>query len=141
MKPELTLCGCGPLPGVLAPFNTPDGLQRCDECQSYDSDLDAALALAVWVRGEAKFWQHDADRLADLEGLIDRGEVDPDVDLAEAGFEIRTYARPARADDCVLPRTDPWVELDGQPVNWAHYNRFRELLSTDNENENEGDAR
>lgn len=129
MTPEMGSCGCGPLQGVLAPINTREGVQRCDDCHTYDSDLDAALALAVRIGGEVKFWQHDSDRLATLDDLIERGDAAPDVDLAEAGFEIRGYARPARADDCILTGTDPWVELSGQPVNWDHFHQLRDLPS------------
>lgn len=43
------------VPGVLDGMDTPEGVQRCDGCGIYESDLDAALALAKRVGGVAKF--------------------------------------------------------------------------------------
>lgn len=39
-------CGPGILAGVLAPMDSPIGIQTCDNCELYDSDLAAAQALA-----------------------------------------------------------------------------------------------
>lgn len=43
------------LPGVLDGMDTPQGVQRCDGCDAYPGDLDAALALARLVGGVVKF--------------------------------------------------------------------------------------
>ena len=43
------------LPGVLDGMDSPDGVQRCDACGTFDGDLDAALALARLVGGVVKF--------------------------------------------------------------------------------------
>lgn len=54
-----TDCPCGEyrviLPGVLESMDTPDGIQRCDSCSTYDGDLAAALALAQLVGGVVRF--------------------------------------------------------------------------------------
>jgi hypothetical protein len=110
-------CDCWPLPAVVAPINTPTGVQRCDMCAlEWMGDLDAALLLALQLSGaEVRFWQDDPQLLAELDE--DGRFVE---DWAEVGFTQRSYARPARADDCVLSGTDPWVEIDGRPVDWVH---------------------
>lgn len=111
-------CDCWPVPGVLAPMNDSFGVQACDICSFDLSDLDAALRLAQLIGGDVRFWQDDPERQDQAE--------DPDTDdLAEAGFELRWYANPARPDDCILTRTDPWIELDGERVNWNHVRRLR----------------
>lgn len=112
-------CDCWPLTGVLAPMNDSYGIQACNECNALMSDLDAALRLAQWIGGEVRFWQHDAERLADY---LESGD---ESDLAEAGFELRTYTSPGRVDDLILTGTDPWIELDGERVNWSHVRRLR----------------
>jgi len=119
-------CDCWPVPGVVAPMNDRYGVQACDVCSFDLSDLDAALRLAQLIGGEVRFWQHDAERQDLAELMYDEGEA---YDLAEIGFELRWYANPARPDDCILTRTDPWVELDGDRVNWNHVGRFSEALS------------
>lgn len=53
-------CPCGEngevvLAGVLDGMNTAVGIQRCDACDTYPGDLDAALALARVVGGVVKF--------------------------------------------------------------------------------------
>lgn len=55
-----TVCPCEdmgstPLAGVIAPMDTPEGVQRCDACGAFDGDLDAALALARTVGGVVRF--------------------------------------------------------------------------------------
>ena len=121
---------CGPLPGVLAGMNTFNGIQACGECNAVSSDPDAASALAHWVGGCVRFWQHDAELAAQFERGWRRDGVE--ADLWEFGFVQRCYARPARVDDCVLAGTEPWVEMgDGQPVNWVHFALFREARRMD----------
>lgn len=39
-------CAASPVPGVLVGMDTPEGIQRCDACGRYESDLDAAAAAA-----------------------------------------------------------------------------------------------
>ena len=48
-----------PVPGVIAPMDTEEGINRCDAAAVFDGDLDAALALAQLVGGVAKFYVHD----------------------------------------------------------------------------------
>jgi hypothetical protein len=48
-------CSGGPLPGVIAPMDTDEGVQRCDTCQKFDGDLAAAHALALLVGGVVKY--------------------------------------------------------------------------------------
>ena len=39
------------LPGVCENMDTPEGVQRCDNCCLYEDDLSAAQALADWLDG------------------------------------------------------------------------------------------
>jgi hypothetical protein len=48
-------CNDMPVPGVIAPMNTPQGIERCDECQRFEGDLDAAFALAKLVNGTVHY--------------------------------------------------------------------------------------
>ncbi|HEY3514557.1 MAG TPA: hypothetical protein VGL36_35585 [Kribbella sp.] len=48
-------CGDEPVPGVLTGMDDAQGIQRCDTCNRYAGDLDAALALAQLVGGVVKF--------------------------------------------------------------------------------------
>lgn len=55
-----TECPCGEMghvivPGVLDGMDSEHGVQRCDTCNTYPGDLDAALALAQLVSGVVKF--------------------------------------------------------------------------------------
>ena len=49
-------CNCGPIPGVLAPMDTDIGVQRCDECELYPGDLEAAAALARHLGDDHTVW-------------------------------------------------------------------------------------
>jgi len=55
-------CGNGghAIPGVIAPMNSEFGIQRCDECDVYPGDLDAAQALADHLDIGATVWFHGA---------------------------------------------------------------------------------
>lgn len=46
------------LPGVLAPMNTDEGIERCDACATFDSDLDAARAVATSFGVGFTVWFH-----------------------------------------------------------------------------------
>lgn len=96
-------CGHDTIPGVLTGVNDNHGVQKCDECSVYPSDLDAALALAKLVRGgTVRYYQHSGD------------------DDAVAG-EPATYDG-IPTDDIIAPDTDPWVEdRDGNPVDWSRF--------------------
>lgn len=48
-------CNLSPLAGTLDAVDDEYGIQRCDECQRFDGDLDAALALAHLVGGIVRF--------------------------------------------------------------------------------------
>lgn len=41
---------CGPLPGLLFPVNDQPQVQRCDECNIYSSDEEAAQALLAFLK-------------------------------------------------------------------------------------------
>jgi hypothetical protein len=53
---ECDTCTWSPVPGVLEAMDTPEGVQRCDMCELFDGDLDAALALARTVNGTVRFF-------------------------------------------------------------------------------------
>jgi hypothetical protein len=48
-------CSGTPMPGVIAPMDTAEGVQRCDICDLFDGDLSAANALARAVSGVTRF--------------------------------------------------------------------------------------
>lgn len=121
-------CGGQKVPGVLLGANGPTTVEACDECEVFESDLDAAFAVAVRVGGVVRFWQHDEELAAWVEDEVASGDLDIDYDPAEVGFELREYARPERHDDCLTYGQFPWVELDGEPVNWVHFRRITEAL-------------
>ncbi|WP_176960206.1 hypothetical protein [Lentzea jiangxiensis] len=85
------------IPGVYAPVigDTADGVQRCDQCCYYGSDLDAALALACHIEsGQVWFRPQDATEAVRYDGtptalILDR-------------------------------HTDPWITTaNGAPVEWT----------------------
>lgn len=60
-------CGAGgtPLAGVIAPMDTVIGVQRCDTCDVFPGDLEAAQALAATVGGVVMF-----EPMSDSEGVL-----------------------------------------------------------------------
>jgi hypothetical protein len=54
-------CRGFPLPGVWAPMDTDEGIQRCDTCQVFEGDLAAAQALADLVGGVVMFELDEED--------------------------------------------------------------------------------
>jgi hypothetical protein len=51
---------CGEiLDGVIEAMDTPEGIQRCDQCQVYDGDIEAAEALARLVGGTVKWTEEE----------------------------------------------------------------------------------
>jgi hypothetical protein len=49
-------CTYSPVPGALEAMNSNEGIQACGSCARFDTDLDAALALARAVGGVACFY-------------------------------------------------------------------------------------
>lgn len=48
-------CAESPVPGAIPAMDTPAGIQRCDQCELFPGDLEAAAALAVLVGGRVRF--------------------------------------------------------------------------------------
>lgn len=48
---DCEICRDSPVSGALQAMNTPAGIERCDECEVFEGDLDAAFALAALVGG------------------------------------------------------------------------------------------
>lgn len=48
-------CWDSPIPGTLPAMDSPTGIQRCDACEKFEGDLEAALALAKLVNGVVRF--------------------------------------------------------------------------------------
>lgn len=70
-------CPCGEhltvVPGVIAPIDTPEGVNRCDAAETFDGDLSAAFALARLVGGVVKYEAADpADLTSDEELAFER---------------------------------------------------------------------
>ncbi len=96
MDDECTCTG-SPVPGTLPAMDSPEGIQRCDECGVFEGDLEAAQALADTVGGVVMFespLDEDDNRV-----LTFTGELDPGVLIASG--------------------TNPWVEVAGEPVGWT----------------------
>lgn len=59
---RLVMATCGSahdvIDGVIAPINTDYGIETCDECQVYDSDLVAAAAVAAHIGPDITVWFH-----------------------------------------------------------------------------------
>lgn len=53
---------CGELghfiPGVIAPMNTAEGIERCDACGTFEGDLEAARAVAESLGPGYTVWFH-----------------------------------------------------------------------------------
>lgn len=107
-----TECGCQPA-HVLAPTNTASGVQRCDVCSPEGfGDLAAAAVLAEHVGGTVQFYAEVAEHVA---GCYPCRNTDSGCD---DGRTAVAWAGPGD-DRIIASGTDPWVEIDGQPVEWA----------------------
>lgn len=89
-------CTGSPVAGTLPAMDTPEGIQRCDECQVFPGDLEAAQALADMVGGVVRFVKYVSDD--DEEDVTFTGDLPDDVLIANS--------------------TNPWVEVGGEPVDW-----------------------
>lgn len=54
---DCEMCGDEPVSGVFTGMNTVIGIQRCDTCQRFAGDLDAAFAVAQLMDGVVRFAQ------------------------------------------------------------------------------------
>lgn len=54
--PSCDQCEGMPIHGVIAPTNTEYGIERCDQCEVFESDLDAASALAEHLGPGLTVW-------------------------------------------------------------------------------------
>jgi len=92
---------CGAiLPGVIEAMDSDEGIQRCDTCDLYAGDLEAAKALADHVGGTVWF-------------LLDLGDSrDP---------EPRQWDGSDLPIGSIAGQTNPWVEVDGVAVNWPEW--------------------
>jgi hypothetical protein len=94
----LTVSLCGEddhVPGILYGCDTDHGIQRCDSCDWYDGDLGAAAALARRFPGAVVRWLGD-------DGITRDGTDVPDGVLPA----------PEQAGN-------PWLELDGTPIDFT----------------------
>lgn len=109
--PEACLCN-DPIPGVAAPMNDDYGVQVCEDCRLYTSDLMAAWALAQHVGGVVRYvrWTGDDD---DPEGGTFSWVPDADG--------------PA---DIIATGTDPWVEVNGMRVDWTRTDLWAGVVAT-----------
>ena len=42
-------CEGSPVPGAILGMDYVEGVQRCDQCEKFDNDLNAAIAVVVWL--------------------------------------------------------------------------------------------
>lgn len=83
------------IPGVLFPWNTTYGVERDDEAETFDGDLEAAAALAAAIGGGVvKFLRNDGVIASYIGG--DLSELPEGIGIASG--------------------TDPWIERDGKIV-------------------------
>lgn len=130
-------CPGDPIPGVAAPMNSPSGVQACGDCNLYDSDIDAARALARFIPGSRVFVQMD------INGLI-RSGTDPEI--RDGGHPVdlrRWYDRWLNQQVVFCPATSP----DERPAVQLHddvlvfvYMRQGELVITVDTETYEGPA-
>lgn len=73
-------CADMPISGVIAPINTREGIERCDECKRFEGDLDAAFALAKLVGGAVKY-ETDEDEYENGE-FIGQDDTEANVSVA-----------------------------------------------------------
>lgn len=59
-NPDCDSCG-SVLPGVIECMDTPEGIQRCDQCDTYEGDIEAAQALAAAIGGGVVVWEEEAE--------------------------------------------------------------------------------
>jgi len=100
------LCGDSPVRGAIAGMDFPAGIQRCDTCDLFPGDLEAALALAQAVGGVACFYAE-----GDNTGDPDSWTVQRTFDGTDPGEVL------------IADRTNPWVEINGKPVDWDERRR------------------
>jgi hypothetical protein len=90
------------LPGVIESMDTDEGIQRCDECELYPGDCEAAQALASLVGGVVCY------------------------QAEETGERVRwsgTHLGPMIED-----QSNPWVEVEGVPVSWSEWLRLPHVV-------------
>ena len=93
-------CRFQPVDGVLLGMNCEAGIQKCDECNLYDSDLTAALALALTIPGSNVMYC--------AEGTFDETTEE---------YEEREFPPVMSEEPMIAEGTDPWiVRADGSAV-------------------------
>lgn len=102
------LLGCGSTPGA------PIGIEKCDLCNRFDDDLDAAVAAAELVGGVVRFYDADAS-----------GGLKDGYDEPEGGVIVRTW--PRDKDVVMMAESQPWVTVDGIAWDWDRYRKDRGL--------------
>lgn len=106
--------------GVRTGTNTAIDVEDCDECQRYNGPLEAAYALSLQLPGaQVWFYRHDPERFEELEtlGVVPRTDND---ELHGAGFRKLVWNPDKLGSVSVLSGTNPWIEINGEPVNWNH---------------------
>lgn len=111
------------LRGILLGANTRVSVEACDQCDRYDGDIAAGMAVAKLVRGGVVFWQNDVELAAEVEARIAAGTLDYDYDPAEVGFELRRYwhDEAPKPDDCLRFGEYPWIEIAGCAIDWTTF--------------------
>lgn len=105
-------CGECEIRGILAPWDSTIGINMCDECDAYEGDVHAALALASLVPGGV------------VRIYVDHGGRDEEYDYDELDqLEIRTVISEddLAEGEYIAYHTNPWVELNGVPIDWMTY--------------------
>lgn len=58
-----SVCGASDLvDGALSPMNSAYGIERCDECAVFESDFDAAQAVAEKIGGDLTIWYYPSPK-------------------------------------------------------------------------------
>lgn len=122
-KMDVVVCdGCATslIPGTRDQSNTNEGIERCDMCELFEDDLDAALALAKGVGGAVRVL---------VEGEISEG--DETGEYNDRTYRVFTYEGtwPEGLTSPPESGSDPWVEVNGEAVDWTTVRFLPEVAS------------
>ena len=105
-------CEHEPFPGVLTGMDTPEGVQRCDGCQAYDGDCEAASALAAHITATSKFQNLQVWFEADPDPLPPAAPLDVSTGFvrlrSDGRYEVADHEDANREHGC---RVDDWCIL------------------------------
>lgn len=91
--------------GVITGMDTWAGIQQCDNCDLYHSDLVAAQVVATIVGGVVRYYAHDP-----------KVDVEP---THEEAAQLSIIDFDGTNSEFIHGHTNPWVERKGAVVIWV----------------------